>query len=509
MPHARRPRKTRSPAQDQPLRVGIYARVSTDEQAAEGHSIEAQLRITREFAERKNWVVVREYTDPGFSGTNDRRPGFRQMIEDALAGEIQVIAFHKLDRFSRSISDILKYFNLLHEHNVLLASATEPFDFTTPAGKAHFHMLAVFAQWYIDNLSAETKKGKKQRALRGLYNGRLPFGYTRSETGVAQVVPKEAEVVRKAFEAYATGRYTDRQIAELINSFGLPTRRGRRWSKDSVRDFLQNEFYLGKVKYKGDVLPGRHEAIISQELFDRCQQVRAAHRRAPRSHAPRFKTYVLNRLLRCARCGETLRAQSSTKYRYYRDMSNTRGLQCKDSGLSIKAETIEEEIGTILRNLRLPEDWQEEIREAVMSQDERQRLLERRRFLEGKLRRLGLAFADGVISEPDYIRERDTVQAELATLEIPEDVEVIDAGLYLETLRDLWDEATLEERRDICRLMLEAVYCDLRQGHITMLVPKSAFLPLFRGISVLEEEDVGRFRVLSTAREGLEKTAEE
>jgi len=187
-------------------------------------------------------------------------------------------------------------------------------------------------------------------------------------------------------------------------------------------------------------------------------------------------------------------------------MSNTRGLQCPDSGLSIKAETIEEEIGAILRNLRLPEDWQEEIREAVMSQDERQRLLERRRFLDGKLRRLGLAFADGVISEPDYIRERDAVQAELATLEIPEDVEVIDAGLYLETLRDLWDEATLEERRDICRLMLEAVYCDLRQGHITMLVPKPAFLPLFREIDVLKEEEIGRFRVLPAAREGREGT---
>ena len=491
----------KTPSEDQPLRAGIYSRVSTIEQT-EGHSIEAQLRITREFAERKGWVVVREYTDPGFSGTNDERPGFKQMIDDAFTGDIQIIVFHKLDRFSRSISDILKYFNKLESHGILMASATEPFDFTTAHGKAHFHMLAVFAQWYIDNLSAETKKGKKQRALKGFYNGRPPFGYVRSDTGIAQIVPEEADVVREAYGAYATGNYTDRQVADLINGLGFPTRRGRNWSKDSVRDFLQNEFYLGKVKYKGDILPGRHDAIISQELYDSCQQVRASHRRAPRSHTTRFKTYVLGKILHCASCGETLRCQSSREYRYYRDMTNTRGLECKDTGLSIKADIVEEEMGNIMRNLRLPEDWQDEIREIVMSEDERQQMLDRRRYLKGKLRRLGIAFTDGLVREPDYIRERDALKADLATLVIPESVDVIDAGLYLETLRDVWDEATLEEQRDICHLVLKTVYYDLRQQRITELVPEPAFLPLFRGVSVLEEkgEEIGHFLVLPDAR---------
>jgi hypothetical protein len=186
-------------------------------------------------------------------------------------------------------------------------------------------------------------------------------------------------------------------------------------------------------------------------------------------------------------------------------MSNTRGLKCEDSGATVKAETVEEEIGAILRNMQLPDDWQDEIREAVVNEDDRQRLMERRHYLEGKLRRLGMAFADGAIKEPDYIRGRDAAKAELVTLVIPENTAVIDAGLYLETLRDLWDEAALEERRDICRLMLEAVYYDLRREHVTELIPKPPFLPLFRGISVLEEkkEQVGHFRVLPAARGNL------
>ncbi|RLI50523.1 MAG: hypothetical protein DRP09_19915, partial [Candidatus Thorarchaeota archaeon] len=90
MARRHRSKANKLPSEDQPLRAGIYVRVSIIEQT-EGHSIEAQLRITREFVKRKGWVVVREYTDPGFSGTNDERPGFKQMIDDAFTGDIQII----------------------------------------------------------------------------------------------------------------------------------------------------------------------------------------------------------------------------------------------------------------------------------------------------------------------------------------------------------------------------------------------------------------------------------
>jgi hypothetical protein len=163
--------------------------------------------------------------------------------------------------------------------------------------------------------------------------------------------------------------------------------------------------------------------------------------------------------------------------------------------MTVNAETVEGQIGAILRNLSLPEDWQEEIREGVMDADERRAMVERKQYLEGKLHRLGIAFADGVIDHPDYIKERDAIQAELATLVIPEEVAVVDAGLYLETLRELWDEATLEEQKEICKLMLETVYFDMRAEQITELVPRPEFLPLFREIEILREEEVGQFRV--------------
>lgn len=493
---SKRGRSRRSVDLNQQYVVVIYARISTGEgMQAEGHSIEAQVRICREFAARRGWTVVEVYIDEGYSGASDKRPAFERMLDDAYAGRFQVILFHKLDRFSRSISDILKYFHELESNDILICSATEAFDFSDPADRAKFHMLAVFAQWYLDNLSEETKKGKQQRALKGQYNGRLPFGYRPSESGVAEVVPEEAELVRQAFEAYATGSKSDREVAELMNASGLPTRTNRAWSKDSVRDFLQNEFYLGYIKYKGGLLPGKHAAIISQEVFDRCREMRAKRNLAPRRYARTFKTYTLAGLLRCQRCGETLRAQSSREYRYYRDMSKTRGLECADSGTPVKAELVEEQIGLVLRQLRLPADWQQQIQEALLSGDERQKLLDRKSALESKLQRLGLAFADGVITEKQYTQERDVIQRELTTLVIPEDVAILDAGLYLETLRDLWNEATLEEQKEICNTMLETVYYDLREQRITRLAPKAAYIALFREIPGLVELEYGQFGV--------------
>ena len=225
---------------DESLRAGIYVRVSRKEQASDEHfSIPAQLRETRKFIETRAGSSSNVYIDKGYTGRNDRRPQFRRMMADVKAGRIQVVVVHKLDRFSRSIFDILKYWKVLQEeYSASFASATERFDFTTPEGKLQFHIMAAFAQWYSENLSRETIKGKKERALSGKYNGVLPFGYVKDERGEAVIEPNEAEGVRIAFEAYATGNYSDGQVADLLNRHHYITRHNRQWTKDSVRDFL-------------------------------------------------------------------------------------------------------------------------------------------------------------------------------------------------------------------------------------------------------------------------------
>jgi DNA invertase Pin-like site-specific DNA recombinase len=251
----------------------------------EGYSLDAQLTTCRRLAELRGWDVVCVYTDEESAKTAVGRPAFQRMMQSARSGQFDVIIVHKLDRFARSVEDMLSYLRELEEINVALVSATEQFDFSTPMGRLLLTMLAAFAQWYLDNLSHETAKGKLARAEAGMWNGEIPFGYTaqyRKDGGDGQARPDEHEAqgVHLAFERYAIGKYSDNDIADILNEAGYrPKGRGERalelFSKDSVRDLLQNRFYLGEVRYKRQRHKGVHQAIISQELFDLCQKVRA------------------------------------------------------------------------------------------------------------------------------------------------------------------------------------------------------------------------------------------
>ena len=133
--------------------VAIYVRVSSEEQV-DGFSLSAQERFCKEFAQKRHFKVVGVYSDPGHSGKNDRRPGFQNMIADAGQHKFQAILFHKLDRFSRNVENALRYFKELNEIDVTIASVTEDFDFTTAQGRLYFRMMALFAQWYLENLSS-------------------------------------------------------------------------------------------------------------------------------------------------------------------------------------------------------------------------------------------------------------------------------------------------------------------------------------------------------------------
>lgn len=151
------------------MRLAFYARVSSEEQV-QGYSIDAQLRAGRELAEGKGAEFV-PYVEEGRSARTEdirKRPVFRQMMADAEAGKIDVIAVHKLDRFSRKLRITLECFERLGRANVAFQSITEQIDYTTPIGKLFLHMVGAIAQWYSDNLSQETKKGKRERKAQGL-----------------------------------------------------------------------------------------------------------------------------------------------------------------------------------------------------------------------------------------------------------------------------------------------------------------------------------------------------
>ncbi len=206
------------------MRAALYARVSSEEQV-EGYSIDAQRRAFQTLLQTRGWTAYREYIDEGKSAHTDdlrKRPMFKQAIDDAIAGQYDVLVVHKIDRFSRRLKVTLEYFEKLLKAGVTFISINEQMDFTTPSGKVHLALLGAFAQYYSDNLSQETKKGWHERRAQGLYCGLLPFGAIKGEDGVPIPHPDTHPGLVMAFELAAKGK-SDREIAIILNAAGYRT----------------------------------------------------------------------------------------------------------------------------------------------------------------------------------------------------------------------------------------------------------------------------------------------
>ena len=476
--------KTANPGHLPPgTEIAVYSRVSSDEQV-HGYSLDAQVNACKAFAAQRKWKIVKFYSDPGHSGKDDRRPAFSQMIADAQNQQFKAIIFHKLDRFSRNAEQTLGYFRDLNSWDVLIASVTEEFDYTTAQGRLVFRMMALFAQWYLENLSSEVVKAKVEMARRGIQNGPVPFGYLKdNENNKILVVEDEARLVKAAYELYASGNYTDQTIADFINQNGFKTRKGNKWSKDTVTDFLQNEFYYGKVAYRDQLWPGRQKAIISKELFDSVKEVRARHAHRPRSHLASNKlrrVSLLRRIVCCSQCERPLRVQRTRGYGYYIETSQFRGKDCVDSHARIRMDVMDELVVDLLKGIRLPEAWQKDIERLLQDMDVVRQIENRRLEIEDELRRTGRAFADGAFDEDDYDRRRKKLFAERDSLVVPDGAKAIEMGMQLETIGDFMDDATDEEKYKIMHILFNAVYYDFGQKRLVGFKPQSDFVPIFR-----------------------------
>jgi hypothetical protein len=320
------------------------------------------------------------------------------------------------------------------------------------------------------------------RAQKGLYNGTLPFGYMRGEDGVPVAHLANAEGLRMAFRSYSTGRYSDRGIAELLNREGYRTTGNwgeRPFTKDTVNRLLKNVFYRGYVKYKGELIQGQHPALIDQELFDKCQEVRAGRRNRARSMGETRRVYVLSGIARCSECELTLRCMSSKNQRYYRHTAHERGYDCSVPGTTVRAEVLEEQWADIISAVILPEDWRQRIEELAGNADQREAILKERAMIQEKLRRLKMMYRDLLIGDAEYRSTVDQLQTKLASLVLPNSPHVVRAGEYLEQLGMLWARATLEEQREVTRMLLKGLYVDVVNEQIVAIEPMPLFKTLF------------------------------
>lgn len=355
--------------------IGLYCRVSTQEQAVEGYSIGEQQERLRSFAASFGWRDVKMYVDPGFSGASLDRPALQELIRDVKKKKVSRVIVYKLDRLSRSQKDTLYLIeDVFLANGCEFISMSESFSTETPVGRATIGLLAVFAQLERETIKERLMVGRTARAKAGLYHGggKEPAGY-RFEGGRLVVDQDEAFQVREIFRLYASG-LTIGQVRDQMAALGY-LYKGEPWKRYHVKAVLHNPLYIGKVTFSGVEYDGSHEAIIDRETFDRAQALLASRAREYKEtrSAHYAGEWLLLGLVWCPVCGSRITSAGSSRhghhYDYYMCMSRRdkgaariRGITC--DAKPIRKEKLEEAVLGEIAKLAFDPDFKPKRKEA-------------------------------------------------------------------------------------------------------------------------------------------------
>ena len=274
-----------------------YCRVSTEEQAAEGFSIDGQADKLRVYAELHDLGDVTVIADPGRSGKDLDRPGLQQVLAMIDQGHVSNVLTWRLDRLSRNLGDLIMLADRFGQAGVALHSFTEKIDLSSATGRMFYNILGSFAQFYREQLAENVRMGMQQAVRQGKWVNRPKTGY---DLVGGELVPNDmATVVRRIFTMRGEG-VSQGRIAEAT---------GVKYS--TVLAILHSRIYLGEVQMNGEWFPGRHEAIITPELFA------AAHR--GRIKGRHKGTDLLSGKVRCGLCRRLMAIdQNGQGNRHYR-----------------------------------------------------------------------------------------------------------------------------------------------------------------------------------------------
>ncbi len=380
------------------LRVAAYCRVSTDSDE-QLDSYEAQLAYyTDAIAKNPKWRFAGIYADEGITGTQaNKRPNFQKMIRDCEKGKIDYILTKSVARFARNTVDSLKYIRKLKAMGIGVFFEEQALDSMKSENEMFLGLYSVMAQAESENISANVRWGIQQRMKSGTFAFRYTIlGYKKGENGEPEIVPEEAEVVRKIFNMYLEGSSLD-QIKSYLETNGIKTKKGKSiWSKQIIQDMLCNERFAGDMllqktyiencinkkvkKNRGEMakylITNNHPAIISKETF-KLVQAEIARRSSKRKTSDLSITeqgkysgkFALTEILVCGECGSPYRRKTwvinGEKKRVWRCLNRVEhGTQYCKRSVSLDEEKLQE---AICRGLRNAFEYHDEVSKLILS----------------------------------------------------------------------------------------------------------------------------------------------
>ena len=359
--------------------AAIYARYSSDRQTEQ--SIDGQIHVCMEYAERNGIIIVGTYIDRAMTGTNDNREQFQKMLKDSDKKAWDYVLCYKLDRFSRNKYEIAIHRKHLKDNGVKILSAMENIP-ETPEGVLLESLLEGMNQYFSEELSQKTLRGLRETRIKGNFTGgRINFGY-RVKNQKAVIYEEEAAIVREIFSRYANGaKLID--LTNELNERGI-LNKGKKFSTSVLYYMLENEKYIGLHTNRGMTYDNIFPAIVSKEVFDTVQKRILANKYG--KHVPDID-YLLKGRVFCGYCGKPLHSATGTSangtiWRYYKCGSIKKRTGCQNE--SLKKEQLEQIVlDTLKKALTEPNNFSivvngiMELHRQQLSDDTQLRILEK------------------------------------------------------------------------------------------------------------------------------------
>jgi len=400
-------------AKNQTKKFFIYARKSTDSEDRQVRSIADQIAELKELAKKENLEIVDIIVEKQ-TAKKPGRPMFADMLKRMEAGEATgILAWHP-DRLARNSVDGGQIIYLV-DIGVIKELKFPTFWFDpTPQGKFMLSIAFGQSKYYVDNLSENIKRGHRQKLKQGLWPQMAPLGYLNDKkTKMIYLDKEKAPLIKKAFEAYATGKYTLRELRKIINGLGLRGRRGKMLSVSNYQYLLQNPFYYGLIRYNGEFYEGKHEPIITKKLFDQVQEV--MKRKSKPQKADKMKFFLYRGIFKCGECGYSITADKKIKpsgkeYIYYYCTKKNPHHKCTQN-IFTREEKISSQIKKEIQKVSLPDDcadWmlkeieKERKAKAQSSSFFAQKIKQEISKIDEKLEKLMNAYLESVLNIKEY-----------------------------------------------------------------------------------------------------------
>jgi len=464
--------------------TGIYVRVSTEEQVKEGYSIRGQEQKLKDYAGIKDWQIHDVYIDEGISGKNiTARPEINRLIEDVKDGNVTNVLVFKIDRLTRSTSDLIFLVDLFNEYNCTFNSLMESIDTQTASGRMFLKIIGIFAEFERENIAERIILGRDRKVNEGytLCSHTCSYGYDRPNGQKIQTINEsEAQVVREIFDWYANQGVGMTEIARRLNRRGIPSKKDSVWRTSNVKNLLRNNNYVGDVRRhyedpsKAYTVKGKHEPIISEELFNKAQYRTAKGKRISRTKQPRDENYFAGFLV-CAECYSKLHphniyktlADGTRKFYGNYECGNTEIDACDASSMS--ATRFENAFCEYVNRITDFEDGDSiHIHEEAQKKQENSRLIaehnDRLQQLDAKLREALDCYVNNTFTAEEYRKvkkriesDKKSISSELERLTI-EAEDIVDNKLEIATnFKENWDTLANTEKRIFLMQFVEKI----------------------------------------------------